>query len=56
MQKNDTYEKEILDAYERDELKSVAAEEELAKLKAAGRFTKPQLSSAEKVSETKDQN
>lgn len=39
MPKNDVYEKEVLDAYEKGELKSVATKSELAKFKAAARAT-----------------
>lgn len=40
MKKIDTFEKEILDAYEKDELKSISpAKEELAKFKAAATAT-----------------
>lgn len=39
MPKIDAYEREILAAYEKDELKSVATKAELAKIKAAARAT-----------------
>jgi hypothetical protein len=39
MPKNDAYDKEILGAYEKGQLKSVATKAELAKLKAAARAT-----------------
>ena len=39
MQKLDAYEREVLDAYEKGKLKSVATKGELAKLKAAARAT-----------------
>jgi len=39
MTKNDAYEKEILGAYEKGQLKSVATKAELAKFKAAARAT-----------------
>jgi len=39
MPKNDAYDKEILGAYEKGQLKSVATKAELAKLKAAARTT-----------------
>lgn len=39
MSKLDAYEREVLDAYEKGKLKSVATKGELAKLKAAARAT-----------------
>ena len=39
MPKNDAYDKEIIGAYEKGQLKSVATKAELAKLKAAARTT-----------------
>ena len=39
MQKLDAYEREVLDAYEKGKLRSVATKSELAKLKAAARAT-----------------
>ena len=39
MPKNDSYEKEVLGAYEKGQLKSVATKAELAKFKAAARAT-----------------
>ena len=39
MPKNDVYEKEVLGAYEKGQLKSVATKAELAKFKAAARAT-----------------
>ena len=39
MSNSDEYEREVADAYERGELKSVATKGELAKLKAAARAT-----------------
>ena len=39
MAKLDTYEREVLDAYEKGKLKSVATKSELGKLKAAARAT-----------------
>jgi len=39
MPKLDTYEREVLDAYEKGKLKSIATKSELAKLKAAARAT-----------------
>ena len=39
MAKLDTYEREVLDAYEKGKLKSVATKSELEKLKAAARAT-----------------
>lgn len=39
MPKTDDYEREILDAYEKGQLKSVATKAELAKFKAAARAT-----------------
>lgn len=39
MQKLDAYEREVLNAYEKGKLKSVATKGELAKLKAAARAT-----------------
>jgi predicted DNA binding CopG/RHH family protein len=39
MPKNDAYDKDILGAYEKGQLKSVATKAELAKLKAAARAT-----------------
>lgn len=39
MPKNDAYEKEVLGAYEKGELKSVATKSELARFKAAARAT-----------------